>query len=58
MIPLAGQTARPNGLKFFLLTLMGSLWVTKAKKNLFSNFFYGQRLALKLVFIIKQDMFI
>ena len=41
MLPIAGQTAEPNGLKFFV--------DTQAKKNR-KFFFHGQRRALQLVY--------
>ena len=46
MLPIAGQTARPNGLKFYGDT-QGCLRLKKNSKFLFSNFFF-----LKFFFLI------
>ena len=58
MLPIAGQTAGPNWLKFVVDT-HGWPGVSLAKKNsnflfhhYFHIFFYGQRRALKLVYCI------
>ena len=54
MLPIAGQTAEPNGLNC-LFTLMEAGGVSQAKKfemfffSNFFNFFNGQRRALQLV---------
>ena len=51
MFPLVGQTAKPNGLDFFVDT-NGWLVVFSSKDNstFFSNFFFtGQNQALQLV---------
>ena len=46
MLPIAGQTAGPNGLKFFVDTH----WWSGCVNYFFSNFFFhGQHWALQLV---------
>ena len=60
MFPIAGQTAGPNGLKFFVDTHgWPGVFYAKKNRNLFFNFFFqyfffqffslGQRRALQLV---------
>ena len=59
MLPIAGQTAGPNGLKW---VAEGYLRLKKNSKIFFfkffsSNFFFhGQRRALQLVYRIQQDI--
>ena len=52
MLPIAGQTAGPNGLTF-LWTLRGGQEVSLAKKKIeiffFKKFFHGPRRVLQLV---------
>ena len=50
MFPIAGQTAGPNGLTFFVDTL-GSLGGHRLKENFFLTLplFHGQRRALQVV---------
>ena len=50
MLPIAGQTAEPIGLKFFVVThgWPGGV-ISKKKFEIF--FFHGQRRALQLVYI-------
>ena len=55
MLPLAGQTAGPNGLKFFVNThgwLGGVLGNNNKISNIFLTIFFshGQRRALQLVY--------
>ena len=61
MLPIAGQTAGPIGLKFFVDTQgwPGGVIVKNSKLFFFSNFFsrfffHGQRWALQLVYHISQ----
>ena len=48
MLRIAGQTAGPIGLKFFVDTIMVGL--VKGNFLFFYLFFHGQRLALQLVY--------
>ena len=48
MLSIAGQTAGPVGLDFFLDTY-------RLKNIFFLIFFHGQRWVLQLVYIVKQD---
>ena len=59
MLTIAGITAGPNWLIFFLWVLIGTLMLTKVKKNPFlynknsifssSKILHGQRRALQLI---------